>query len=171
MTATATRARSALFALGAAALMLVWVFTLRPQALGGPAGYVMVRGTSMLPTFDPGDLVVVRPQSAYATGDVVAYRVPDGDTGQGIIVIHRIVGGDVTAGFVLKGDNNDALDEWHPKQRDIVGKPWLHLSHAGDMLAFTHSPLPLASLAAGIAVAVVVVPPKRTSRPSRRRAG
>ena len=49
-----------------AAAVAVWVVALRPQALGGPALYIVVRGSSMLPTFETGDLVVLQSASSYA---------------------------------------------------------------------------------------------------------
>lgn len=136
------------------ALVAAWFFLLRPQVLGGPAGYVMVSGTSMLPKFHNGDLIVVHAQSAYAVGDVVAYRVPKGDPAAGLQVIHRIVGGSAAKGFVMQGDNRTAPDIWHPKATDIVGQAWMHVPKGGMVLAFLHSPLLLGSLAAGIIFAM-----------------
>jgi signal peptidase I len=149
-------------------LTVAWMFTLRPQSLGGPAGYVMVRGVSMEPTFDGGDLVIVRPVDSYRVGDVIAYRVHT-DGADDVIVIHRIIGGTTVDGLIVQGDNNASPDDWHPKQADIVGKAWLQLPHGGLVLSFLHAPLPLASLAMGITVAVVLVPSKErpVTRPRR----
>jgi len=135
------------------ALVAIWFFLLRPQVLGGPAGYVMVSGTSMLPKFHNGDLIIVRAQSTYGVGDVVAYRVPKGDPAAGLQVIHRIVGGSARKGFVMQGDNRSAPDIWHPKPTDVVGKAWVSVPKGGMVLAFLHSPLLLGSLAAGIVFA------------------
>lgn len=146
------------WALVAVATVVLWAKTLAPQAIGGPAGYVMVRGVSMLPTFEPGDLIITRPQASYGKGDVVAYHVPDGDFGEGIVVIHRITGGHPRDGFVLRGDNNEELDEWEPKPKDIVGKAWLRIPKMGLVLGFLHAPVPLAALAAAITVALILVP-------------
>ena len=104
-----------------AAVIVVWAVTLRPQALGGPAIFVAVRGSSMLPTYEHGDLVVVQSAAGYKVGEVVAYRVPAGEVGEGRVVIHRIVAGDATSGFTLQGDNNSAPDPWHPRQAEMVG--------------------------------------------------
>ena len=146
-------------------LTVAWMFTFRPQSLGGPAGYVMVRGISMEPTFDGGDLVIVRPADSYGVGDVIAYRVHT-DGAEDVIVIHRIIGGTTVDGLIVQGDNNASADDWHPKHADIVGKAWLHLPRAGLVLSFLHAPLPLASLAMGITVAVLLVPSKE--RPEKR---
>jgi signal peptidase len=136
-------------------LAIAWITMLRPANLGGSAGYVMVRGTSMLPTYHAGDLVVTERRASYAVGDIVAYRVPEGGPGAGLIVIHRIVGGSADEGFVMQGDNNPALDDWRPKAGDVVGAPWFVVPHLGTLLAFFHTPLTLASLGAAIAVALV----------------
>lgn len=131
-----------------------WFFLLRPQILGGPAGYVMVSGTSMVPTYSNGDLIIVHAQSTYSVGDIIAYKVPKGEPGAGLQVIHRIIGGTAAKGFVLQGDNRSAPDIWHPRPSDITGKAWLQVPKGGMVLAFLHSPLLLASLAAGIVFAV-----------------
>jgi len=144
------------FSIGVLIVAVGWMFTLRPQSLGGPADYVMVRGISMVPTYHTGDLVIVRRQHGYSKGDIIAYHVPQGQVGAGIVVIHRIVGGGDAQGFVVKGDNNPSPDVWRPKDADIVGKAWILVPKAGGLLAFLHAPLALASLATGVAVAVLI---------------
>lgn len=133
-----------------------WFVWLRPPALGGGATYVMVRGVSMEPTYHTGDLVIARAQPSYAIGDIVAYKVPQGDVGAGLTVIHRIIGGSPAAGYIMRGDNNPAPDDWHPKAANIEGKAWLLIPRGGQVLAFLHAPIPLAALAASVAVAMIV---------------
>jgi signal peptidase len=144
-----------------AALMVVWAVTLRPQALGGPAMFVAVRGSSMLPAYEHGDLVVVQSADGYEVGDVVAYRVPAGEIGEGRVVIHRIVGGDATAGFTLQGDNNSAPDPWHPGQADMVGIAVFRVSHAGRIISLVQQPAILAGMASAIVVTVFLARPPR----------
>src|SRR5262249_6777244 len=98
-----------------------WFILLRPTFLGGRAGYVLVSGTSMLPTLHAGDLVIVHKQRAYAKGDVVAYHVPKGDPAAGDMVIHRIVRRFPGGGYLTKGDNNNLPDIWHPEPSDVAG--------------------------------------------------
>lgn len=157
------------------AVIVVWAFTLRPQALGGPAMFVAVRGSSMLPTYEHGDLVVVESAAAYKVGEVVAYRVPAGEAASGRVVIHRIVGGDATTGFTLQGDNNTAPDPWHPRQADMVGIATFRMSNAGRLLVLVQQPAILAGLASAIVVTVLLArpagPASRTRRMRRRPAG
>src|SRR4051794_27546285 len=105
--------RTARWMLLVAAVGLLAMFW--PQSLGGHVSYVRVDGHSMDPTFHMGDLAIVRRQSSYRVGDAVAYRIPRGEFAAGAMVIHRLVGGNGTTGYVTKGDNKTLLDEWHPK--------------------------------------------------------
>ena len=128
--------------------VVLWALFLRPTSLGGPAGYVLVSGHSMLPRYHAGDLVLVERQSSYHIGEVIAYRVPKGDPMAGAQVIHRIVGGDAKHGFVVKGDNRTAPDVWRPTPADIVGAKTLRIPHGVVVLQFLRSPLLLGLLAA-----------------------
>ena len=147
------------------ALGIAWAVTLRPASLGGPATYVVIRGDSMLPGLHPGDLVMLQSATAYGPGDAVGYRVPDGEVGEGRIVVHRIVGGDRGQGFTLEGDNNPAPDPWLPRAADIAGRMWLLLPGAGRVVALVHQPAVAGALAVSILVMVALA-----RRPTRRRA-
>lgn len=147
------------------AAVAVWVVGLRPQALGGPALYIVVRGSSMVPTYESGDLVVVQSASAYAAGDVIAYRVPEADIGAGHIIIHRIAGGDGAAGFLVKGDNNPAVDPWTPRTSDVAGKAWLVVPGFGRVVAFIHQPVIAGALAAAMMVTLILARPSRSMPP------
>ncbi len=127
---------------------LFWAQYLRPQSLGGNAGYVLVSGQSMEPRYHTGDLVLVEQRHTYHAGEVIAYRVPKGDAMAGAQVIHRIIGGDARHGFVVRGDNRTAPDVWRPRARDIVGAKVLRLPDAIVVLQYLRAPLFLALLAA-----------------------
>jgi signal peptidase I len=132
---------------------LVW-FCL-PQSLGGRASWVLVSGTSMLPRLHTGDLVLVEKHSGYHVGEVVAYRVPQGQPGAGYVVIHRIVGGNGRTGWRTQGDNRTAPDLWRPTDADVVGAKLLRIPDAWIVLRFLHMPLLLGLLAAFLAFAVI----------------
>jgi signal peptidase len=146
---------------------LFWAQYLRPQSLGGQAGYVLVSGKSMLPRYHTGDLVLVERQSSYHVGQLIAYRVPKGDPMAGAQVIHRIIGGDAKHGFIVKGDNRTAPDIWHPKPGDIVGAKELRIPNAVLILQFLRSPIFLGLLAACFVFVRVLLPgdEKKTETP------
>ena len=137
-----------------------WVVFLRPQALGGNVSYIVVRGTSMLPIFHTGDLVIVRTEPDYGPDDVVAYRVPDGELGAGQVVIHRILR-EEDGRFVMQGDNNEDSDPWLPARGDIVGRPWVLMPGVGRLLTMVHEPAILGAIAASLVVMVLVARPTR----------
>lgn len=133
-------------------LAAFWLLALRPQWLGGPALYLVVRGDSMLPAYQNGDLVIVMTQADYGVGDAVAYRVPGNEVGAGRIVVHRIVG---QAGerYVVRGDNNPAEDPTKPTRGDVAGRVALTVPGLGTLIAMVLQP----AIAGGLAAAIVVM--------------
>jgi signal peptidase len=136
-----------------------------PSSLGGRVDYVMVSGTSMQPGMHTGDLVLVRKGSTYEVGDAIAYRIPDGQVGEGAVVIHRVTGGDGTEGYVTQGDNRDQPDDWHPTDADVLGTRWALVPQAGTAVARLRTPLPLAVLAALLSFTMLTAPAKKKPAP------
>ncbi len=146
-------ASSVVWILGAVAVgWLLW-----PSSLGGCTTLTIVSGHSMEPTYRTGDLVVSR-CGPVAIDDVIVYTPPDVG---GARVIHRIVDGDAETGWVVRGDNNDFLDPWHPTEENILGSAVLHVPQLGRVAAVLLSPLTWVSLLL-VALAVVVWPPAVT---------
>jgi len=131
----------------AALLALLW-----PQTLLGPAAYLPVSGDSMRPHIESGDLAIVRRGGGYQVGEVIAYRIAEGETGAGAVVIHRITRIERDGTFVTKGDNRLDEDPWRPTRQDVLGREWFHVPGGGSWLAGLRSPLPLALLAAVLAM-------------------
>jgi signal peptidase len=146
---TVTRAAISLALLG---LLLGWFLLLRPSVLGGPASYVIVSGQSMAPTLHGSDLAVLQKRSDYRPGDIVAFRVPEGEPGGGGTVIHRIVRGNAEEGFVMQGDNKKAPDLWRPTKDEILGRLWFSIPGGGHFLVFLRQPLILGSVVGGLGV-------------------
>lgn len=138
------------------ALLAVWGVALRPASLGGPATFIVIRGDSMEPTYYPGDLVVLHRADQYGPGDAVGYRVPDGELGAGLVVVHRILSGDGDVGYLLQGDANPAPDPWSPDDGDVVGRVTWRIPVVGSLIATIRQPAALASLAASLALTLVV---------------
>jgi signal peptidase len=139
------------------AVAVAWAILLRPISMGGSTTWVFVRGTSMLPGYHTGDLVITHASPVYRVGDVVAYEVPAGEFGAGHVVIHRLVGGDAASGFVVQGDNNDAPDPWHPTPADILGRAWLWVPGLGRLISLVRQPITLAALATAIVVGLMIL--------------
>lgn len=149
-----TAGRIASFAVLAAVIacaLLVW-----PGFLHGGTAYVIVSGNSMDPTLHGGDLVLTVRRSSYDVGDVVAYRIPKGQPGAGVLVIHRIVGGSASSGYIMQGDNRAGRDPWRPRPRDVVGAQGLSVPRLGLALVYLRTPIGLAGLA-GILTALFIL--------------
>jgi signal peptidase I len=93
-------------------------------------GYVVTDGVSMNPVYYQGDLVFVMKADSYHVGQIAAYH---GDV-PGQRVLHRIIGGSGSTGFVLKGDNNESVDPLAPTTEEMIGRAVLHVPHGGVWL-------------------------------------
>jgi signal peptidase len=133
---------------------VVWFVALRPASLGGPATYVIVRGTSMTGTLATGDLVFASSQAHYSIGDLVVYRIPSGPA-RGDLIVHRITGGN-ESGYATQGDANAAPDSWHPAASDIAGKLTARIPGFGQLFVFARSPFLISTIWAVVAVVLVL---------------
>lgn len=135
-----------------------WFVFLRPVELGGPAAYVVVSGDSMLPTLEPGDLVVTRAEDSYDEGDVAVYGIPDGQPGSesGARIIHRLYERNPDGTWQALGDNREKVDPWTPTDGDVVGAEWVVFPGGGDLLIRALQPAVVAALAGGLAAFFVV---------------
>lgn len=137
-------------------MLLGWFLLFRPTVLGGPASYVIVSGQSMAPTLQGSDLAVLQKRSDYRPGDIIAFRVPEGQPGEGFLVVHRIVGGSAEDGFVMQGDNKEQSDLWRPNADDIEGRMWFSVPGGGRLLVRLLEPLTVGLLAGGLGMLTVL---------------
>ena len=121
----------------------------------------------MLPTYQNGDLILLERSDIYAVGDAVAYRVPDGEVGAGLLVAHRIVGLAADGAFIVRGDNNPAPDPWTPTAESVAGRVAVRVPAVGSVIAFLVQPLVAASLACCLMVMAAVARVTATISPSR----
>ncbi len=140
----------------------------------------VVSGTSMLPEYEPDDLLVTWRSRHYAAGDALVYRVPQGHVGAGVRVVHRVVRVNADRTYALQGDHNRGEDLWTPGDADVQGRVTLRLPRAGVVLRWMLSPVGLAT-ATGVLVGASVWSwaaggptrggggPTRTTRPRGRR--
>lgn len=135
---------------------LVW-----PHHLGGPVTLLRVAGTSMEPGLHTGDLGLLYEADTYRVGDVVGYRVPDGQFGGGNLVIHRLMGGNGRDGWRTQGDNRTSPDPWRPTDADIAGRLVWSTPGGGSLLSRAAEPVPLGLLCGGLTALVLAWPDRR----------
>jgi len=85
------------------ALLLAWAFFVQTDTR-------RVDGTSMLPTLEGGDLLVIQsvPIGQVHIGDIIVYSPPCSEGGES--VVHRVVN-ITSSGLITKGDNNAGTDQ------------------------------------------------------------
>ncbi len=149
-------------------LVVCLLLVLWPASFGGRFGMVIVAGNSMEPTFALGDAVVTWREPVHL-GDVILFRVPEGQTGAGNPIIHRVIGGDGT-GWVTQGDNSISPDNWKLANSDVLGVAKLWIPVGGRVLAVMRSWLLIAALG-GLAAGLLLWPDPQDGKSFRRRRG
>ncbi len=105
-----------------------------------------VRSGSMAPLLPKASVVAVAPAraSSYAAGDVVTFR-----RGDGILVTHRVMAVESTAGTIAyqtKGDANTTADVQLVQPSSVIGHVVLVIPLAGLVLTWIRTPLGFALL-------------------------
>ncbi len=146
--------------LAAAATVVIGLFWINfaPPRLGGDSVYVVTSGISMEPRFHTGDLAILRPVATYQVGEIVGYRSPRFG-----IVMHRIIG-ESNGHFLMKGDNNNFVDTYHPTPSDVVGRLWLHIPKIGQLINTPRNRETGVAIATVAMAGVMAVPAERDRR-------
>lgn len=111
-----------------------------PTALGGDTGFIIVQGSSMLPTILPGSMVIIKKQPTYQIDDIVSYTLSEGTASKN--VVHRIIE-ETEDGFVIKGDNNFKQDIGLHTIDVISGKVIFATPYIGDLMLLVRNPVVL----------------------------
>ena len=169
------------FKLGPVALLLVGMGYLGfVLFLGTSTPFLLVRGTSMEPTYHAGDLLLSKkpPEAEIKVGDVIAFNVPD-DAPENLnfppIVVHRVIGTEGREGklvFITQGDNAvvdpfqvppDLVRGVILKNLGPVGRPILFLTNK-KLLLFVG--LPLLAFVVVVVVSHALTPKKKEEDPA-----
>ena len=151
MTALARQAPRLILGSGVVLLcIVVWYLTLAPATIGGPLSLVLVRGTSMEPTYVNGDLVIGYRSARLTPGDVVVFRGPGGSP-----VIHRLMAFDGDR-LVTRGDNLTVDDPWPTGTEDVLGTARLRIAGAGAIFRSFGRPPVLGGLAALLVLSFIL---------------
>jgi signal peptidase I len=91
---------------------------------------------SMIPAINPGDMVIstTPDKKAPEIGDVVVYTGKRLDGTAVASFAHRIIGGNATTGFTVKGDNNPDPDTQKPVLSEIEGVVLFTVPFVGQIL-------------------------------------
>jgi len=91
---------------------------------------------SMSPAINVGDVIVTVPitQKAPQIDDVIAYQAKRFNGENVAVFSHRITGGDIENGFIVKGDANKSPDPQKPKAADILGVVLFTIPFVGNLL-------------------------------------
>jgi len=93
---------------------------------------------SMQPAINPGDVVVTVNDNFKQPklNDVVIYEAKRFNGEVVAPFAHRIIGGNATNGWIMKGDANEQPDVQRPKAQDIVGVVVLLIPQIGNLLSY-----------------------------------
>jgi signal peptidase len=104
-----------------------------PMVTGSRALTVLT--SSMVPTYPPGTLVIVKPTAPadIRVGDVLTYQL---ESGKDVLVTHRVIDKATNADtgaltFITQGDANDLADDPPVREVQVVGTVWYAVPYIG----------------------------------------
>ena len=113
-------------------LLLVGALVIVIPAISG-ATPMTILTSSMVPTYPPGTLIIVKPVDAEAIGigDPITYQL---ESGKPEVVTHRVISVATTddeLSFITKGDNNGEADPKPVQPVQIRGTVWYSVPYIG----------------------------------------
>jgi signal peptidase len=117
-------------------LLAIFLLAFSALSFSGVTKARIVLTGSMEPAISPGDIIITTPitHKMPKVGDVVAYQAKRFNGEAVAVFSHRIIGGDIENGFVVKGDANKTPDSQKPKAADILGVVLFVIPFIGNLL-------------------------------------
>ena len=118
-----------------AAIAILLIVSVLP--VPGNIKFMVVLSGSMEPQIKTGSVVMTKPASEYAVGDIITFG-PYSKTKAP--TTHRIT--EINNGtYTTKGDANNAPDARQISQKDIIGKVMFDVPYLGYIISFVRKPL------------------------------
>ncbi len=131
-----------------------------PASLGGSTRFIVVQGDSMEPRYHVGDVVMVKSHDHPHVGDVIVFSVPEGEPGEGMLVVHRVHSIRPDGSYETKGDNRSMPDNWTVRSEHILGEPQVTLPKFGRVIGIFANPF-IVGGAAGVLTMVFLWPKRK----------
>ena len=133
-----------------ASSMALTGYDIQDMAGGIFSPFMAVSSSSMSPTLNYGDLVIVRKEAPerIEVGEIIAFNVPiPYDRAAPSPTIHRVAWKENENGqtyFKTKGDGNQGEDPWKVSGKELIGKCFLRIPYVGLFILYLRSPIGLA---------------------------
>lgn len=116
--------------------LAIFLFAFSLLSFTGIAKARVVLTGSMSPAIHVGDVIITTPikYKSPKIGDVVAYQAKRFNGSAVGVFSHRVVGGNLATGLIVKGDSNKLPDSQRPRANDILGVVVLVIPFIGNLL-------------------------------------
>lgn len=125
---------------------VVGLFLASRLNVAGGTQIKIVKSGSMEPAIHTGSIVLIKPTTSYAVGDVITFGE---DTRSEIPTTHRIASVRKETGstfYTTKGDANEEIDPEETHASKVIGKVLFTVPYAGYVLDFARQPMGFALL-------------------------
>ena len=118
--------------------------------------FMAIATESMKPTYNPGDLILIKSTRDIRVGDVIAFNVPPPhDLETSSPIVHRVIKIEQLNGIIFyktRGDNNPKADPWIVPAANVIGKVIYDVPMLGYLILYLRNPYVLATVIAALTV-------------------
>ncbi|MDQ1278767.1 MAG: signal peptidase [Thermoproteota archaeon] len=128
-------------------------------ALNALGVIMVVEGTSMVPTYHDGDLLILHRdinKSQLQIGEIIIFHNPNR---YDQLIVHRVIEHVVLNSqlyFRTKGDNNPVADPWNVPENYVIASVSVEVPYLGQMLILIYNPVVRVAIA-GLAFVFILV--------------
>lgn len=120
---------------------------------------MVVEGTSMVPTYHDGDLLIIQrnvDKENIEVTDIIIFHSP---SNWNQLIVHRVIERVIMNNqlyFRTRGDNNNVADQWYVPEDNVVAVVTWNIPLLGQMLIIIYNPI-VRVIIAGLAISFIIV--------------